>query len=65
MIMPPAVSKSSARSKYVAHGGFVFPTIETEPLKLMLKQKTGAFKLVNDPFAGKMTWNLRLNSENN
>jgi alpha-D-xyloside xylohydrolase len=44
--------------------GLVFLPGDKELHELALTKENGAFKLVNDPLAGKATWKIRLNSEN-
>jgi alpha-D-xyloside xylohydrolase len=44
--------------------GLVFLPGGRELHELTLTKENGAFKLINDPLAGKVTWKIRLNSEN-
>jgi alpha-D-xyloside xylohydrolase len=44
--------------------GFIFLPGDSELHELTLTKASGAFKLASDPAAGKVTWNIRLSSEN-
>jgi alpha-D-xyloside xylohydrolase len=44
--------------------GTIFLPGDSEPHELTLTKDNGTFKLDADPLAGRVTWNIRLNSEN-
>ncbi len=44
--------------------GSIFLPGDSELHELTLTKKNGAFKFASDPLTGKVSWNIRLNSEN-
>jgi alpha-D-xyloside xylohydrolase len=52
-----------AKSATTAKGSVFLPG-DSELRELTLTKENGAFKLASDPFAGKVTWQIRANSDN-